>query len=327
MEWHLGQAPVSARTRGMRPGCRRRNNQPMTRPAHPVDILAFLEQNGVAVPALKIVDVGAMDVGEAEPWSGLVETGAATLIGFEPNPPECDKLNAAAGPHARYLPHAIGDGGTHTLHIGAAPMTSSMLPPDPAVMQQFHALWELCETTGEIPLETARLDDLDDVRPMDFLKLDIQGAELMALKAGTAALADTMAVQLEVGFLPIYRDQPLFADVDSFLRAHGFAFHTMVGVGSRPFRPLIKDGNPNRGFAQVIWSNALYFRDPLAFPGLAAEKPEALLKTAILAHELYAAFDLAAVALQHYGAAMKPGLATAYIHALTAADPAITARK
>ena len=298
----------------------------MTRPAHPVDIIDFLKRNDVMLPTLKIVDVGAMDVGEAEPWSGLVEIGAATLIGFEPNPPECEKLNASAGPNTQYLPHAVGDGGPHTLHIGAAPMTSSLLAPDPAVMQQFHALWELCEPTAEIPLDTARLDDIPAVRPMDFLKLDIQGAELMALEAGTAALTDAMAVQLEVGFLPIYKNQPLFSDVDAFLRARGFAFHTMVGVGSRPFRPLIKNGNPNRGFAQVIWSNALYFRDPLGFSAIAHDRPEALLKAAILAHELYGAFDFAAVALQHYGAARQPGLATAYIHALTAADSTITAR-
>lgn len=299
----------------------------MNAAAHPFDMLAFLAQNEVAVPALKIADVGAMDVGEAEPWAHLVETGAATLIGFEPNDAEREKLDAARRPNTEYLPHALGDGARHTLHIGAAPMTSSLFAPDPRVMKQFHSLWELCEPTAEIPLDTVRLDDVPEVRPMDFLKLDVQGAELMILEAGTAALADTMAVQLEVGFLPIYKDQPLFADLDIFLRAQGFAFHTMVGVGSRPFRPLIKDGNPNRGFAQVIWSNALYFRNPAGFPDLAAERPDGLLKTAILAHMLYGAYDLAAVALQHYGAARQPGLATAYIRALTAADATISARK
>ena len=302
-------------------------NTPATPPAHPVDILDFLDKQGVTIPALKIVDVGAMDVGEAEPWARLVQSGAARLIGFEPNPAECEKLNATAKPNTEYLPHALGDGGPHTLHVGAAPMTSSLFAPDPSVMKQFHSLWELCETTAEIPVETVRLDDLAEVRPMDFLKLDIQGAELMALEAATAALADTGAIQLEVGFLPIYKDQPLFADVDTFLRQQGFAFHTMVGVGSRPFRPLIKDNNPNRGFAQVIWSNALYFRDTADFPRLARDNPETVLKIAILAHELYGAFDLAAVALQHYGAAQQQGLATAYIRALTTADPTITAKK
>jgi FkbM family methyltransferase len=294
---------------------------------HPVDILNFLDGQGVTRPPVKIIDVGAMDVGESEPWARLVQSGAAHLIGFEPNPAECEKLNAAAKPNTDYLPHALGDGGPHMLHIGAAPMTSSLFEPDPSVMKQFHSLWELCETTEKIPLDTLRLDDVDEARPMDFLKLDIQGAELMVLEAAATALTDTVAIHVEVGFLPIYKNQPLFADIDSFLRAHGFAFHTMVGVGSRPFRPLIKDADPNRGFAQVIWSNALYFRDPAGFPALAEDNPDALLKIAILAHELYGAFDLAAVALQHYGAAQHPGLATAYIHALTTADPTITAKK
>ena len=302
-------------------------NNPATPPTQPIDILDFLDKQGVTIPPLKIVDVGAMDVGETEPWARLVESGAARLVGFEPNDDELKKLNAAGRPNTQYLPHALGDGAAHTLHVGAAPMTSSLFAPDPAVMKQFHSLWELCETSREIPLETDRLDDVAEVRPMDFLKLDIQGAELMALEAATAALADTAAIQVEVSFLPIYKDQPLFADVDMFLRKQGFAFHTMVGVGSRPFRPLIKDGDPNRGFAQVIWSNALCFRDPISFPKLADDAPDTLLKIAILAHELYGAFDLAAVALQHYGAARHPGLATAYIRALTAADPTITAKK
>ncbi|MEP4378031.1 MAG: FkbM family methyltransferase [Alphaproteobacteria bacterium] len=302
-------------------------NAPATPPAHPVDILDFLDKQGVMLPPLKIVDVGAMDVGEGEPWARLVESGAARLVGFEPNADEYRKLTAAGRPNTDYLPHALGDGAAHTLYVGAVPMTSSLFAPDPKVMQQFHSLWELCETAEEIPVDTVRLDDIADVRPMDFLKLDIQGAELMALGAATSALADTVAIQVEVAFLPIYKDQPLFADVDTFLRAHGFAFHTMVGVGSRPFRPLIKDANPNRGFAQVIWSNALYFRDTTDFPRLVHENPDAVLKIAILAHEMYGAFDLAAVALQHYGAAQKQGLATAYIRTLTAADPTITAQK
>ena len=296
-------------------------------PAHAVDILDFLDRQGIAIPPLKIVDVGAMDVGEAEPWARLVESGAARLIGFEPNDDELKKLNTAGRANTEYLPHALGDGAAHTLYVGAAPMTSSLFAPDPAVMQQFHSLWELCETTAEIPVDTVRLDDVGEVRPMDFLKLDIQGAELMALEAATTALAETVAIQLEVAFLPIYKDQPLFADVDTFLRKRGFSFHTMVGVGSRPFRPLIRDANPNRGFAQVIWSNALYFRNTADFPSLARENPDAVLKIAILAHELYGAFDLAAVALQHFGAAQHQGLATAYIRALTVADPTITAKK
>ena len=268
-----------------------------------------------------------MDVGENEPWARLVSSGAASLVGFEPNGEECAKLNARAPDNCRYLPHALGDGATHTLHIGKAPMTSSLFPPDPDVMQRFHSLWELCEPVGEERVDTVRLDDVEEAHPADFLKLDVQGAERLVLEGAAQSLGNVLAIQTEVNFLPIYKGQALFADVDAFLRQQGFAFHTMVGVGSRPYRPLIKDGNPNRGFAQVIWSNALYFRDPAAFTGMATSDPNGLLKVAVLAHELYGAFDFAAVALQHYGAAQQQGLATAYIRALMDADPTITAKK
>lgn len=307
--------------------CRGGDFEPMTTPPRPIDILTFLSGEDVAIPDMKIIDVGAMDVGESEPWSRLVTDGTASLVGFEPNPAECEKLNQAARANCRFLPHALGDGGTHTLHIGTEPMTSSLFPPDPDIMQRFHSLWELCEPVREETIQTMRLDDVTDAHPADFIKLDVQGAELLVLEGAVDTMAEVLAVQTEVNFLPIYKGQALFADVDINLRGHGLSFHTMVGVGSRPYRPLIKDANPNRGFAQVIWSNALYFKDPAHFPELAQKQPEALLKIAVLAHELYGAFDFAALALQHYGAAHKQGLATAYIRALMIADPTITARK
>ena len=70
---------------------------------------------------LKIVDVGAMDVGEVEPWARLVDSSAACLFGFEPNDDEYKKLTAAGRPNTEYLPHALGDGTAHTLYVGAAP--------------------------------------------------------------------------------------------------------------------------------------------------------------------------------------------------------------
>ena len=121
----------------------------MTNLPHPIDILDFLSCEDVDLPELRIVDVGAMDRGENELWSRLVSGGTASLIGFEPNPAECEKLNSANRANCRFLPHALGDGAAHTLYIGKEPMTSSIFPPDPEVMQRFHNLWELSETVDE----------------------------------------------------------------------------------------------------------------------------------------------------------------------------------
>lgn len=57
---------------------------------------------------------------------------------------------------------------------------------------------------------------------VDILKLDIQGAELLALYGARELLRSVKAIFLEVCFVPIYKDAPLFAEVDQFLREAGF---------------------------------------------------------------------------------------------------------
>jgi hypothetical protein len=58
-----------------------------------------------------------------------------------------------------------------------------------------------------------------------YLKLDIQGAELEVLRSGEQILDQSVtAIRTEVEFQPIYRDQPLFRDVDEFLAKRGFVF-------------------------------------------------------------------------------------------------------
>lgn len=112
----------------------------MATPTRPIEILAFLSGEGLTVPTLRIVDVGAMDLGEQEPWMRLVTSGTASLIGFEANPVECKKLNRSGRANCRFLAHALGDGIPHTLHIGKESMHSSLFPPDPEIMQRFHSL-------------------------------------------------------------------------------------------------------------------------------------------------------------------------------------------
>jgi Methyltransferase FkbM domain len=55
----------------------------------------------------------------------------------------------------------------------------------------------------------------------DALKLDVQGSELDVLTGATAQLERVVALELEVELNPIYAGQPLFGDVDRFLRDRG----------------------------------------------------------------------------------------------------------
>jgi FkbM family methyltransferase len=207
------------------------------------------------------VDIGAMALESVDVWTTLVAEGCTRVLGFEPIEAECAKLRERAGDGQTFLPLAIGDGGPQRLHVTNTGMTSSLLEPDLDTMGMFHQLAELCQVKQIQPLATVRLDDIDAACSADFLKLDIQGAELSVLQHATHTLAGVSVVQTEVEFVEIYRDQPLFADVDSFLRAQGFSFHKFTYLAGRPYRGSATADKPAFGGSQTLWGDAIYIRD------------------------------------------------------------------
>ena len=53
---------------------------------------------------------------------------------------------------------------------------------------------------------------------IDFLKMDLQGAELDILRGATRTLSSIVVVHTEVNFVQMYRDQPLFACFEAVMR-------------------------------------------------------------------------------------------------------------
>jgi FkbM family methyltransferase len=266
------------------------------------------------LPRLKIVDIGAMTMGEGKDcYAPLLRSTPCELIGFEPVTAEFEKLQSAAKKHARYLPYFVGDGSMRTFHECCLPMTSSLFEPNTALLAKFHLLAEATRVVKKYRVQTTRLDDIPDVRGTDFLKVDVQGAELMVFRGGANMLGEVLAIHTEVEFVPLYKEQPLFADVDAFLRGRGFQFHQM-GTAGRAFKPIVANNDLNAGMSQLLWAEATYVRDFMAFDRLA---PMALLKLACILHEVCRSFDLAAVALEAYDRQAGTRIHPAYLERLT----------
>lgn len=245
---------------------------------------------------IRCLDIGALSVGaELDPWMNLaLNEGLAEVIGFEPVEDECERLNAAYEAHQgviRYLPFAIGDGASHSLRVTNVPMTSSLYEPLNETIDVFSNLGELMRVEKRIDIETKRLDDLLALTgAADFIKLDIQGSELMALENAEATLATVSVIQCEVEFVELYQDQPLFADVDKFLRSQGFCFLKFAYLMGRPYKPLTSNGNPNKAISQTLWGDAIYVKD---FRQRRLHDSRVLLSAAFVLHEMYGAYDLA----------------------------------
>lgn len=264
---------------------------------------------------IHIVDVGAMNVGEAPPYERLLVDGGpgrhARLIGFEPIAEECAALQAAASAGRTFLPHFIGDGTRRTFHLCEPPFTSSLFEPNHEVLRLFDDFDSLFKVVARQPVQTSRLDDITEISQIDYLKIDVQGGELDAMRGGQRLLSRALVVDTEVEFAPLYKNQPLFADVDAYLRSQGFMFHTfaMSALPGRTYLPLQHPADRHYRFNQFLWADAVYVRDPLTWADL---PPEDLLKLAVITHDAYFSPDLAARALEHYdrrmGTAFMPRL-------------------
>jgi FkbM family methyltransferase len=269
------------------------------------------------LPPLKIVDVGAMSLGEeSDAYSPLANAVHCEVIGFEPVAKECEKLIAMNIPGRTYLPYFVGDGTVRKFYECNASMTSSLFEPNTPLLDKFQRLETVTRVVNVSDVETRRLDDIPETVDTDFLKLDVQGGELLVLKGAEARLKDVLVIHTEVEFVPLYKDQPLFADIDSFLRARGFAFHKMNGFAGRTFKPMLISNRPSGTMSQTLWGDAVYVRDFMAFDTLT---PEALLKIATICHENYKSYDLAAVALEAYDRKMGTELQKNYLPALVGA--------
>src|ERR1700740_820321 len=95
-----------------------------------------------------------------------------------------------------------------------------------------------------------------------FLDLDTQGSELEILQGAKRFLSTSIvALKCEVEFSPLYEKQPLFGDVDRFLRECGFVLFDLSR--SRYRRENFPRHALTRG--QLLWGDALYFREHACF--------------------------------------------------------------
>ena len=221
---------------------------------------------------IEIVDVGASNVSAKElpSYDALLTHGLGRLTGFEPNPAELERLDATDS--RRYLPYAIGTGTTVPFHITQSPGFCSTLRPNPKLNAAIHSFGPLTEVLSVEQMKTHRLDDLTEITRVDFLKIDIQGGEVAAFQGGTAKLANLLCVQTEVAFVPIYENQPLFAQQNEILQSLGLRFFGMKSVNRFAYEGAprgIRKRSRRMDIGQWVDGDAVYLRDFLTWDALA----------------------------------------------------------
>ncbi len=278
----------------------------------------ILKDKGVNLK-LTMLEVGAIPLGSdaKEPFHHFLTTfPGSRVIAFEVDKEECDRLNKIAPPGIEFHAQALGRAEeTRDFYVAAAPMCSSLYPPNQEYCDLFHSLGELVRTTKKIKIDTVSLDHFAHsagISNVDFIKIDIQGAELEFFQGGQKTLQNVVAIVTEVEFEPIYVGQPLYEDVTVYLRAEGFSFHKFLGVAGRALKPIVYNNNVNAP-QQHLWTDAVYVRNLMTLDRLSDEQ---LFKLALLM-ETYGSFDLTHFALSHIDKRRKSDFAATYLKRAT----------
>jgi FkbM family methyltransferase len=212
---------------------------------------------------LRLFDVGAR--GGIDPrWRDFYPY--LDVAGFEPDPDECDRLNRETGslPYpARFLPYALGRDAQDgvTFYVTNWPAAASIYPPNPKFLVPFRDATSLLAVKEERRISTVTLDQVcaDEGVTPDYLKLDVEGAELDVLMGGETALRNALMMEIEVGFGPLHVNQPLFAEVDAYLREREWSLLGLRRLYWRRKAGLEHSGSGYGG--RLVQADALYFND------------------------------------------------------------------
>jgi hypothetical protein len=195
---------------------------------------------------------------------------------------------------------------------------ASLLRPDPATLALFHGFPDWGKVVETQPIVTRRLDEIEEVDRIDYLKIDVQGSELSVFEGGRDKLRSAVAIHTEVSFVPLYLDQPVFGEIDLSLRSLGFLPHAFAEINRRAIVPVLIDNDMYRGLNQLLEADIVYVRDFRRPEQLSDEQFKVL---AAIAYCCYGSFDLAIHCLLRLAerGAVAAGAVPAFFDALNVA--------
>jgi FkbM family methyltransferase len=230
---------------------------------------------------ITLIDIGA--AGGLEPrWNQIARN--TNYIGFEPDISAHKKLVEKGNSCRNYIVHPFAiwsDSAGISINFSKKPEVSSHF----AANMDFLVNFPESNRFERIKVESVMSKTLDSlkIKNPDFIKIDIQGAELNALLGAKETLKNCIGVELEVEFTEMYLGQPLYGDIAKFLVESGFEFYDFLNL-------CRWDRDSHSGLGQLVFGDALFLKTPETFLEKNPSNQQISTYLGILA--LYNRFDL-----------------------------------
>ena len=239
---------------------------------------------------LQIMDVGASAINEVPVYKKLLDNGVAHLHAFDGDDRQIAKMKQAYGESATVHNAFLYDGTEQNLYLcSEASGMTSVLKPRLSALRFFNGFEIFGSVQREARVQTSTLDSLAAVPHIDFLKMDVQGAELTILKNGGSKLQNCLAIQLEISFVCLYENQPGFGEIDLWMRSHGYTPHQFLEMKRWSIAPTVFDGNFRIPGNQLLEADIVYIKDPVDPEAITSDQLKAL---CLLSHYCFKSYDL-----------------------------------
>ncbi len=252
---------------------------------------------------ITIINVGSRKVDDEDIFAkwGSQLGSKLKIIGFDADEDACEMANhmASSQPwHEEHIPLIVAEREKEaTLYVTSNPCCTSLYRPNLDYLSQFPTFVNFFEVDYTLDVTTTTLDkwaSSSGVSSCDFIQTDVQGADLDVLRGASNLLNSVLALKVEVLFAPLYLEQPLFDDVNSWLLERGFTFFDFDPIG---YYRRVNIERPSRH--QLLWGDAYYFKLPVGL-----ERSQ-LVKLAVIA-DILQFHDFAAYCLEKIPNSTQP---------------------
>ncbi len=205
-----------------------------------------------------VMDVGGRD-GLHNRWDGFKDFAQFILV--EPDPVEAKRLQSIGGKNLQIVDKALWSKPCEIkINITSSPGCSSVLNPDMNFIGLFQDP-ERFKIVKQYDIPATTINDFVKQKNLkvNFLKIDTQGSELEILKGASELKGQILGIEAEVEFAKIYKDQPTFRDIDSYVSE---TFDLSLYDLRRTYWKRSIAGHQGFPKGQMIFGDALYLMSP-----------------------------------------------------------------
>ena len=212
----------------------------------------FLKNLATKTNGITLLDIGAAD-GIQNRWKSI--KSEINYIGIEPD--SRSQVSIKDCKSKKILSSLVwSEKKTIDFYLCKKPMVSSCISPNQELFDKFPKSWKY-KVVKRLKVEASTIDDELPNENIDFVKIDIQGGELYCLQGMQNKLSSCLGLELEVEFHDLYKNQPLFGDIDSFLYSKNFEFIDFLSI-----KRAERDQINKISYGQCLWGDGLWLRTP-----------------------------------------------------------------